>query len=122
MLRRRDRLRGSPRLVLFALTEGEEFLRWASTVYHFRCTANRDEDVFADPYRFDVTRPPNDHIAFGKGSHFCRGGALARLEMRIMFEELLPRPADVRLAGGVRRVRSDFVNGIREMPVTVALA
>ncbi|MDL4819369.1 cytochrome P450 [Actinomadura opuntiae] len=137
-----ERLREEPELMPVAV---EEFLRWASPVYHFRRTAtrdtevggtairagdkvvlwfasaNRDEDVFADPYRFDVTRTPNDHIAFGKGSHFCLGSALARLEMRIMFEELLPRLADVRLAGGIRRVRSNFVNGIKEMPVTVTL-
>ncbi|MBO2462044.1 cytochrome P450 [Actinomadura sp. LCR2-06] len=138
-----ERLRDEPELMPVAV---EEFLRWASPVYHFRRTAtcdteiggtairagdkvvlwfasaNRDEEVFADPYRFDVTRAPNDHIAFGKGAHFCLGSALARLEMRIMFEELLPRLADVRLAGGIRRVRSNFVNGIKEMPVTVALA
>ncbi|MBO2445724.1 cytochrome P450 [Actinomadura barringtoniae] len=128
-------------------TAVEEFLRWASPVYHFRRTAtrdvelhgksvregdkvvlwfasgNRDEDVFADPDRFDVTRSPNDHITFGKGSpHFCLGAALARLELRIMFEELLPRLADVCLTGEVRRVRSNFVNGIKEMPVQVALS
>ncbi|GAA3128899.1 cytochrome P450 [Streptosporangium carneum] len=125
----------------------EEFLRWASPVYHFRRTAtravelhdkkiaegdkvvmwfasgNRDERVFDDPYRFDVTRPANDHITFGKGSpHFCLGNALARLEMRIMFEELLPRISDIRLAGEPRRVRSNFVNGIKDLPVTVTLA
>ncbi len=128
-------------------TAVEEFLRWASPVYHFRRTAtrdvelrgkqikegdkvvlwfasgNRDEEVFTDPYRFDVARTPNDHITFGKGSpHFCLGNALARLEIRIMFEELLPRLADIRLAGDVRRVRSNFVNGVKEMPVTVTLA
>lgn len=139
-----ERLRADPGLMPTAV---EEFLRWASPVYHFRRTAtrdteiggtaigagdkvvlwfasgNRDEAVFDDPYRFDVTRAPNDHITFGKGSpHFCLGNALARLEMRIMFEELLPRLADIRLAGDVRRVRSNFVNGVKEMPVTVALA
>jgi cytochrome P450 len=139
-----DRLRENPDLMPTAV---EEFLRWASPVYHFRRTAtrdvemrgkqikegdkvvlwfasgNRDEDVFADPYRFDVTRTPNDHVTFGKGSpHFCLGNALARLEIRIMFEELLPRLADIRLAGEVRRVRSNFVNGVKEMPVTVTLA
>ncbi|WP_242614431.1 cytochrome P450 [Actinomadura roseirufa] len=139
-----DRLRADPELMPSAV---EEFLRWSSPVYHFRRTAtrdvvvggkriregdkvvlwfasgNRDEDVFADPYRFDVARTPNDHLTFGKGGrHFCLGSALARLELRIMFEELLPRLADVRLAGDVRRVRSNFVNGIKEMPVTVSLA
>jgi cytochrome P450 len=139
-----DRLRTNLDLMPTAV---EEFLRWASPVYHFRRTAtrdtringtavsegdkvvlwfasgNRDETVFTDPYRFDVTRTPNDHITFGKGSpHFCLGNALARLEMRIMFEELLPRLADIRPAGEVRRVRSNFVNGIKEMPVTITLA
>ncbi|TMQ92357.1 cytochrome P450 [Actinomadura soli] len=139
-----ERLRAEPGLMPTAV---EEFLRWASPVYHFRRTAtrdtevngtpigagdkvvlwfasaNRDEAVFADPGRFDVTRGPNDHIAFGKGGpHYCLGAALARLEMRIMFEELLPRLSDVRLAGDVRRVRSNFVNGIKRMPVTVTLA
>ncbi|TYK53536.1 cytochrome P450 [Actinomadura decatromicini] len=139
-----ERLRDDPGLMPGAV---EEFLRWASPVYHFRRTAtrdtvmggariregdkvvlwfasgNRDENVFADPDRFDVTRSPNDHIAFGKGGpHYCLGAALARLEMRIMFEELLPRLADIRLAGEPRRVRSNFVNGIKEMPVAVTLA
>ncbi|WP_433421281.1 cytochrome P450 [Microtetraspora malaysiensis] len=125
----------------------EEFLRWASPVYHFRRTAtrdvemhgqkiaegdkvvmwfgsgNRDERVFDSPYTFDVTRQNNDHITFGKGSpHFCLGNALARLEIRVMFEELLPRLADIKLAGDIRRVRSNFVNGIKELPVTVTLA
>ncbi|WP_067173257.1 cytochrome P450 [Microtetraspora niveoalba] len=125
----------------------EEFLRWASPVYHFRRTAtqdvemhgqkisegdkvvmwfasgNRDERAFESPYTFDVTRQNNDHITFGKGSpHFCLGNALARLEIRIMFEELLPRISDIKLAGDVRRVRSNFVNGIKELPVTVTLA
>jgi cytochrome P450 len=122
----------------------EEMLRWASPVYHFRRTAtrdvelrgqhiregdkvvmwfasgNRDEEVFADPYRFDVTRTPNDHVAFGKGSpHFCLGNNLARLEIRLMFETLLPRLAGVELAGDVKRVRSNFVNGIKTLPIRV---
>lgn len=139
-----EKLRDDPSLMPTAV---EEFLRWASPVWHFRRTAtrdvemhgkkisegdkvvmwfasgNRDERVFEDPYTFDVTRKNNDHITFGKGSpHFCLGNALARLEIRIMFEELLPRLADIRLAGEVRRVRSNFVNGIKELPVTVTLA
>ncbi len=138
------KLRDEPALIAGAV---EEFLRWASPVYHFRRTAtrdveihgqrisegdkvvmwfasgNRDERAIPDPYTFDVTRKNNDHITFGKGSpHFCLGNALARLEIRIMFEELLPRLADIRLAGDVRRVRSNFVNGIKELPVTVTLA
>ncbi|MBR7838727.1 cytochrome P450 [Actinospica durhamensis] len=125
-------------------TAVEEMLRWASPVYHFRRTAtrdvelrgrriragdkvvmwfasgNRDEEVFADPYRFDVTRTPNDHVSFGKGSpHFCLGNNLARLEIRLMFETLLPRIGRAELVGDVRRVRSNFVNGIKTLPVRV---
>ena len=122
----------------------EELLRWASPVYHFRRTAtrdvelhgrtirrgdkvvmwfasgNRDEDVFPDPYRLDVTRHPNDHVTFGKGSpHFCLGNNLARMEIRLMFETLLPRIRTIEPAGPVTRVRSNFVNGIKSFPVRV---
>jgi len=125
-------------------TAVEELLRWASPVYHFRRTAtrdteingqsiaagdkvvmwfasgNRDEDVFDDPYRLDVTRSPNDHVTFGKGSpHFCMGNALARMEIRLMFETLLPRIESIEVTGEVKRVRSNFVNGIKQLPVRV---
>jgi cytochrome P450 len=138
------RLQDDPSLIPGAV---EEFLRWATPVYHFRRTAtrdvelhgktiragdkvvmwfaagNRDPEVFADPYRFDVTRYPNDHVTFGKGSpHFCMGNNLARLEIRLMFETLLPRLKSVELAGDVRRVRSNFVNGIKTLPVRVQAA
>ncbi|MEV4571011.1 cytochrome P450 [Nonomuraea sp. NPDC049419] len=139
-----DLLRRDPSRIPGAV---EEFLRWASPVYHFRRTAtrdvelggkqikegdkvvmwyasgNRDERVFPDPYRFDVTRTGNDHLTFGKSSpHLCLGNLLARTEIRIMFEELIPRIADIRLAGEVPRVRSNFVNGIKRLPVEVTLA
>jgi cytochrome P450 len=122
----------------------EEFLRWASPVYHFRRTAtqdvelrgkqikagdkvvmwfasgNRDDDVFTDPYRFDVTRTNVDHLTFGKGSpHLCMGNALARMEIRLMFTELIPRLTSVELNGEVTRVRSNFINGIKKFPVRV---
>jgi cytochrome P450 len=122
----------------------EEMLRWASPVYHFRRTAtrdvdlrgqhikkgdkvvtwfasgNRDDDVFANPYDFDVTRHPNDHVTFGKGGpHFCLGNNLARMEIRLMFETLLPRINSIQVAGDVTRVRSNFVNGIKKFPVKV---
>jgi len=125
-------------------TAVEEFLRWASPVYHFRRTAtrdvelggkqikkddkvvmwfasgNRDADVFDDPYRFDVTRTDIEHVTFGKGSpHLCLGNALARMEIRLMFTELIPRLASIELAGDVSRVRSNFVNGIKKFPVRV---
>jgi len=138
------RLQEDPSLIPAAV---EEFLRWASPVYHFRRTAtrdtelggkrvkegdkvvmwfasgNRDEAVFGDPYDFDVARTDNDHLTFGKGSpHLCLGNLLARTEIRIMFEELVPRLAAIRLAGAVPRVRSNFVNGIKKLPVEVTLA
>jgi cytochrome P450 len=125
----------------------EEILRWATPVLHFRRTAtrdvelggqtihagdkvvtwyvsaNHDEDVFPDPYRFDVTRQPNDHVTFGPGGpHFCLGAHLARLETKILFQELLPRLASVELTGSVRRIRSNFVNGIKSMRVRIRTA
>ena len=120
----------------------EEILRWATPVLHFRRTAtkdtelrgahiregdkvvtwyisaNRDETIFPDPHTFDVTRTPNDHVTFGPGGpHFCLGAHLARLETRILFQELLPRLASIEILGPVERIRSNFVNGIKRMPV-----
>ena len=137
-------LQEQPELIPTAV---EEFLRWASPVYHFRRTAtrdvelggkqikegdkvvmwfasgNRDEAVFENPYRFDVTRTNVDHLTFGKGSpHLCLGNALARMEIRLMFEELLPRLESIELDGEVTRVRSNFVNGIKRFPVAVVPA
>jgi cytochrome P450 len=121
----------------------EEFLRWSSPVYHFRRTAtrdvelcgkqiragdkvvmwfasgNRDEAKFEDPYTLRLDRMPNDHMTFGKGPHTCMGSNLARLEMRILFETLLPRIADIEQTGDVVRVRSNFVNGIKRFPVRI---
>ncbi len=77
-------------------------------------------EVFTDPDEFDVARAHNDHVRFGKGSpHLCLGNLLARTEIRILLEELIPRLSSVRLTGEVPRVRSDFVNGIRHLPVGV---
>ena len=70
------------------------------------------------PRSLDVGRTPNDHLAFGSGEHFCLGTNLARLEIRVMFEELLRRLPDIELAGPVARLRSNFINGIKHMPVT----
>ena len=132
------RLLANPSLMPTAV---EEMLRWVSAVIEFRRTAsrdtelrgqkinagdkviiyyisaNRDEDVFPQPDRFDVGRTPNDHIAFGIGEHFCLGSNLARLEIRVMFEELLRRLPDIQLAGPVDRLRSSLINGIKRMPV-----
>ena len=134
-------LQEQPELIPSAV---EEFLRWASPVYHFRRTAtqdvelggkhikagdkavmwfasgNRDEAAFSDPYRFDVTRTNIDHLTFGKGSpHVCLGNALARMEIRLLFTELIPRLASIELNGEVRRVRSNFINGVKKFPVRV---
>jgi cytochrome P450 len=124
----------------------EEMLRMASPVYHFRRTAskdteingqsikegekvvtwfaagNRDPEVFVDPYRMDITRNPNEHMTFGRGGpHMCLGNSLARLEVKIMFEELLPRISGIKRTGEVERLRSNFVNGIKRFPVEVTL-
>ena len=119
----------------------EEMLRWVAPVNVFRRTAtrdteirgqtiregekvalfyasaNRDEDVFEKPDTFDIGRTPNDHLAFGIGPHFCLGANLARLEIRVMFEELLARMPDIELDGAPERLRSYFINGIKRMPV-----
>ena len=80
-------------------------------------SANRDEDVFRDADRFDVTRHPNDHLAFGIGEHFCIGASLARMELQVIFKEILTRLPDMELAAPPRRLRSNFVNGCKEMRV-----
>lgn len=119
----------------------EELIRYASPVYHFRRTAtadtelhgkkikkddklvmwfssgNRDEERFDNPYALDLTRWPNDHLTFGRGPHACMGANLARLEIRILFEELLPRIATIEQTGEMERVRSNFVRGIKRFPV-----
>jgi cholest-4-en-3-one 26-monooxygenase len=120
----------------------EEMLRYASPVMHFRRTAtsdvqlggqeikagdkvviwyisaNRDEKVFKDPYRFDIERTPNEHVAFGGGGpHFCLGANLARMEINVMFEEVLDRLDDIELAAPVSRLRSNFINGLKHIPL-----
>jgi cholest-4-en-3-one 26-monooxygenase len=135
----RRRLQADPSLMETAV---EEMLRWVTPVMQFRRTAtrdteiagqrvaegdkvivyyssaNRDEAVFDRPDVFDVGRTPNDHLTFGGGGpHFCLGSNLARLEIRLIFEEVLRRAPEVELAGPVRRLRSNFINGVKEMPV-----
>lgn len=134
-----QRLRDDPEL-LKPMTE--EMLRWATPVHHFRRTVardtelagqrlsagdklttwfvsgNRDETVFEDPDVFDVGRTPNRHMAFGPGGiHHCMGAHLAKMEIRITFEELLGREGWFELAGTPERLRSNFFNGIKRLPV-----
>jgi cholest-4-en-3-one 26-monooxygenase len=92
-------------------------IREGDRVVLFYASANRDEEMFPDAHRFDVGRNPNEHLAFGIGPHFCLGANLARLEITVMFEELLRRLPDIELAGPVERLRSNFINGIKRMPV-----
>ncbi|MGZ4729192.1 MAG: cytochrome P450 [Acidimicrobiales bacterium] len=123
-------------------TAVDEMLRWGSSIHNFRRTAtkdtmlggqqikagdkvviyylaaNYDPDMFDDPHTFDVTRSPNDHVAFGGGGiHYCLGANLARSEIKAMIREVVERMPDLELAGDVRRLRSDFINGIKSMPV-----
>ncbi|HEY3095690.1 MAG TPA: cytochrome P450 [Acidimicrobiia bacterium] len=135
-----QRLLDDPSLLPVAV---EEFIRWVTPILNMRRTAtrdtdvagtsvkagdevllmypsaNRDESVFDAPDQFDVGREPNPHIAFGFGTHFCLGAALARLEIRVMFEELLPRLRNLRLAAGTvpERIPNAFVRGFRSLHV-----
>jgi cytochrome P450 len=80
-------------------------------------SANRDESAFTDPQRFDIHRSPNRHLSFGFAEHFCLGAHLARLEARVFFEELLSSFPAIELAGEPIRLRSNFINGYRHIPV-----
>ncbi|MBW0020105.1 MAG: cytochrome P450 [Mycobacterium sp.] len=119
----------------------EEMIRWVTPVKQFMRTAaedatvrgtriaagesvllsyvsaNRDEDVFDDPFRFDVGREPNKHVAFGYGVHFCMGAALARMEVNSFFTELLPRLKSVELTGDPEYTATTFVGGLKHLPV-----
>ncbi len=135
-------LKAQPELMSKAI---EEILRWATPVLYMRRTAiedtvlrgaeiakgdkvvmwymsaNYDEDVFDNPHTFDIARDPNPHLGFGGGGpHFCLGAWLARLQIRVLLEELLRRDLQLESNGPVRRVRSNFVNGVKSMPVRVA--
>ena len=87
-------------------------------VVFFHISANRDEDVFENPDKFDIGRTPNPHMAFGGGGpHFCLGTNLARMEIRVMFQHLLDRMPDMRLDGEPRRLQSAFINGVKHLPI-----
>ncbi|MEO6398467.1 MAG: cytochrome P450 [Tepidiformaceae bacterium] len=119
----------------------EEICRWTSPLHHMSreatadvmirdkqikagdrvlmwyLSANRDEDLFEDPYAFDITRTPNEHLAFGIGEHFCLGAGFARKEIKVMFQELFRRFPDIELDGDPERLRSNFINGVKHLPV-----
>ena len=92
-------------------------IRESDDVVIFYGSGNRDEAVFSDPDRFDITRMPNDHLAFGgRGPHHCLGANLAREEIRIMFDTLFSR-ADIEVTGPAQRLWSNLISGIRHLPV-----
>jgi cytochrome P450 len=133
-----QRLRDDPSLMA---TAADEMIRWVTPVKHFMRTAmedyplrdvtirqgqsvllsypsaNRDEDAFEDPMRFDVGRTPNKHLAFGLGPHFCLGATLARLEIQAIFNEMLPRLEWIELAGDAEFMQTTFVGGPKHLPV-----
>jgi cytochrome P450 len=126
-------------------TAVEEMIRWTTPVKEFMRTAaedttvrgvpiakgesvyltyvsgNRDEDVFNEPFRFDVGRDPNKHLAFGYGVHFCLGAALARMEMNSLFSELVPRLESIELAGEPELSATTFVGGLKHLPIRYSL-
>jgi cholest-4-en-3-one 26-monooxygenase len=98
---------------------GGQTIEADSKVVFFHISANRDENVFASPQTFDITRNPNPHMAFGAGGpHFCLGANLARMEIRVMFEHLLDRMPDIELSGKVERLQSAFISGVKHIPIT----
>lgn len=136
-----ERLRADRSLLPGAV---EEMLRWWTPVMHFRRTAvqdielsgvriragdkvvvwfssaNRDERAFTEPGKFDVGRREADHLSFGHGPHFCLGAQLARTQLRAIFEAVLDLPGMLRLDGGISRLRSNFQNGVKHLPVRLA--
>ena len=100
---------------------GGQKIREGEALLMFYASANRDEDVFDDPFVFRVDRDPNPHLAFGIGEHFCLGANVARLEMQIMFRHLVERLRHVELAGPVERLRSSFLGGVKHMPIRYSL-
>jgi cholest-4-en-3-one 26-monooxygenase len=120
MIRWVSPIQNMARTVTRDITVRDQQLKEGDQLIVFYPSANRDEAVFDEPYRFDITRQPNPHLAFGFGTHFCLGAALARLETRVLFSELLPVLPDIQLERDeiLPRRASNFVSGLETMPVT----
>jgi len=136
------RLQADPSLMPSAV---DEVIRWVTPVKHFmrNCTteytlrghtfkpgdavllsypsANRDEEVFTDPFRFDVGRTPNKHLAFGFGVHYCLGAMLARMEIKAVLGEIVPRLRSIELAGEPAEMQTLFVGGLKRLPIAYDL-
>jgi len=140
-----DQLRSfqrNPRLIDTAV---EEVVRWTSPIIHFARTAtedfplrdkvikagqavalfypsaNRDEEIFEDPFAFRIDRNPNHHLGFGVGEHFCLGSHVARLELAIAYKHLLPRIEEIEVAGPIERLHSGLVGGVKRLPIRYKL-
>ncbi|KKW65795.1 cytochrome P450 [Mycolicibacterium elephantis] len=137
-----ERLKANPELMPTAV---EEMIRWSTPVKEFMRTAaadtevrgvpikqgesaylayvsaNRDEEIFDEPFKFDVGRDPNKHLAFGYGVHFCLGAALARMEINSFFSELLPRLDSIELAGEPQLTSTVFVGGLKHLPIRYSM-
>jgi cytochrome P450 len=98
---------------------GGQHIRAGDKVVLFYSAANRDPKVFADPHTLNLTRDPNPHLAFGFGPHFCLGSRLAKLQFAIMMRELVTRFPNLQLVGDAPRLRSNFINGVLELPVSL---
>ena len=136
------RVKADPSLIKSTV---EEILRWTSPIIHFGRTAtrdteveghkirkddvvglfypsaNRDESIFEDPDAFRVDRTRNPHIAFGVGEHYCLGAHVARLELQVIFRHLLPRLAEIEVAGPIDRLRSNLIGGVKRLPIKYRL-
>ena len=138
-----QKLRDDPSLVA---TAADEIIRWTTPVRHFMRTAtedytlsgvtikkgesvllsypsaNRDEDVFDRPYEFDITRSPNKHLAFGFGVHYCLGAMLARMEIKALLTEMIPRLKNIELNGDPSQIKAIFVGGLKHLPIRYDIA
>jgi cytochrome P450 len=137
-----EKLRANPSLIE---TGADEIVRWTTPVNHFARTAavdyvlrsshikkgdsvalfyasaNRDEDIFADPFAFRLDRDPNPHLGFGVGEHFCLGAHLARLDLKVFFRQFAERVESIELAGPVQRLHASFVGGPKRLPIRYRL-